>query len=194
MEYNYKVFDKFYDLSFNKEADLLSHKEIKRLDYIDLRDLTPEQKYDIINPYMIAYQQDVEDFGEEYKHIFFKDWCVRETCDGCEEREIRYSRFLVKDHWDEKDKEAGIDSRILSLDNYSYKPAGNKFKFDTSFRVKIEHIPQLIIDLKEILDNYESIKDINLYVIPVYEYNDVSSDRYKSDKYERISDLYTMQK
>lgn len=194
MVYSYKAFDKFYDLPFNKETDLLSHKEIKRLDYVDLRDLTPEQKYDIINPYLVAYQQDVEDFGDEYKHIFFKDWCVRETCDGGEEREIRYVRFLVKDYWNEKDKEAGIDSRILSLDNYSYKPASNTFKFDTSFIVKIDHIPRLINDLKYVLDNYESIEDINLYVIPVYEYNNVSSDKYRSYKYERISDLHDIQK
>ena len=71
--------------------------------------------------------------------------------------------------------EDGIDSRVLTCETYKND---NKYNVCLSFKIKVEHAYQIIIDLDKYINNlYQynhekiTVEQYNLYVLPIYVYN-----------------------
>lgn len=178
--YSYKAF-KSSELNFDGQ---ISHSEIKRLDYIDLRQMKDEEKNNMVTEFFMKYQEDLESEGTDSMHYFFKDWCIRENCDNPYGYQLRYWRYRISD-WNQEDKDNEIDSRTLTVDQYTYSRKSKKYVFDISLRFKLEHLYKIINDINNMYFDSATIDDINLYVLPIYEYNKYSI----GDRYKRISDI-----
>lgn len=185
--YSYKSFIK-EDLEFEgfKTID-----ELNKLDYISLEKYPKSsQGYDsFLTNYFQKYKTDTLGDRIFYKIFLLKEFLLKIRNDNID----GYYRFEVSD-WNKEDNDNNKDTRHLTCDFYMIM---NNQEHKLSFRVKVDHIYQLICDLRGYINTLTrelkedvSFKDklfgMNTYVLPLYLYIENIN---LNNKYKRISDI-----
>lgn len=189
LKYSYTVF-KREDL---EPIEILDKNQLERIDNVDITELNPYDKNNLIDKYVNMYDKKVMQFGKQ-RNYFFKDFTIKEKMS---DDIIRYYHYTLTD-WDRSDKVKNLDTRNLTISIYEDSEDG--FNHLVSFRIKVDHIWQLYSDIQDYLDRcnmYELTEinrsTINLFWYPVYIYRDryTYDDSYdKMDKFSRISTIY----
>lgn len=148
-----------------------SLKELNRYDYINLTRLPIETKRKMLREMLDNYI-DVEKQGFEYKdcilqRYFYKQFVIRENTDDA--KQVRYYKYTLSD-WNEESKSVGLDDRVLTIEIYTKFPDDELFR-DVCYKLKVGHKAEIIDQMngtKDKYDDFGSISDENLYIIPLY--------------------------
>lgn len=152
-----------------------------KIDTIDFIELYDTESIEFIKNEFNKFKRKFEYDRNPERCYFFKEFC----CITGYKPKI-YNRFLLSD-WKNSDMEDGIDSRVLTCETYFKND--NKYNVCLSFKIKVEHAYQIIIDLEKYINNLYrynhekiTVEQYNLYVLPIYVYN-------ANKGYIRISDI-----
>ena len=197
--YSYNVFKEYEKTGYN----LIELREMNRLDYVDLRHKSMEEIDEWLEDTKGEYCRDLNSDESHYKFYFLKEFVIKElvTPDMLSPNYqydifdyinpptiVRYWRYNIS-KWSLRDKAKGIDSRYITVNCNFHDNSTGRYGEIISYRVKLDHIWQLILDLGGAI-NYSG--NINLYIFPIYVHqNEKTKNGYHiHSNYTRISDLY----
>lgn len=186
LPYSYKSF-KETDIKYR---DVIEYKEVKRYDNISLESVNHRN---LVVESFKKLKNDVMGDQKYYKKFFFNEVCLTYneyhesysySCFKVKNELVKFNTIFRVDEWDKLDNAHNIDSRCLTIDIFI------KDINIASYKVKVEHIYQLILDIDRITGNYlnNKISDINLDVLPIYAV--INENVYTHyDNYKRISKI-----
>ena len=193
LDYTYKSF-KPEDL-IPEENEVLSLGELRRIDCFNFCNCKmPGQ--DVLDFIKVLYDKYAEDFEKDdwkerdfiFFRCIFKEFVVRMPVDDYK----MFVRFKIIDN----DPENIINEKVLLSQMYQISKE-NETRLLISFRIKLTHkdlvynnIHNTVIHYRSVSNDWSWLKDINMYVLPVYLYSKYSTaDGKINSSYERISTI-----